>query len=61
MRLLREALLAAIVMGIVLYLYIVAGGAVLCSICGVVLHRDRPPTVHHSKIAPGADSISLWT
>jgi hypothetical protein len=53
MRVLKEALLSAIIMGIVLYLYIVAGGTVLCSICGVVLHRDKPPTVHHSKIAAG--------
>jgi hypothetical protein len=61
MRLLREGLLSSAVMGVVLYLYVVAGGALLCSICGVVLHRDKPPTVHQSKIAPGKDSISFPT
>ena len=34
MRLPREALLAIIVTAVVLYLYIVAGGAVLYGICG---------------------------
>ena len=61
MRLFREALLSAIVMGVVLYLYLVAGGAVLLGICGFVSHRDKPAPVYHSKIAPGVDSISLRT
>jgi hypothetical protein len=59
MRLLREALLSALVMGVVLYLYLVAGGAVLCSLCGFVSHRDKPAAVHRLKIAADVNSTSL--
>ena len=58
MRFLKEALLSFFVMGLVLYLYVVAAGAVLFSLC-FVSHRDKPAVVHHSKIAPAVDSIWL--
>lgn len=51
MRLPREALLAIIVTAVVLYLYIVAGGAVLYGICGFASQRDKPAAVHHPKLA----------
>jgi hypothetical protein len=44
-----------------LYLYLVAGGALFCSICGFFSHRDKPTAVHHSKITSAVDSISLRT
>jgi hypothetical protein len=61
MKLFREALLCFFVIAIVLYLYFVAASATLLSLCGFVPHRDKPATIHHSKIAPAADSISLRT
>lgn len=61
MRLLRETLLSLFVMGVVLYLYLVAGGIVLCGICGFVSHRDKPAAVHHSKMAADVNSTALLT
>jgi hypothetical protein len=58
MRFLREALLSMLVIGLVLYLYVVAAGAVLCSMCGFVSHRQKPAAIHHSKLAAGTDSMS---
>jgi hypothetical protein len=50
MRLLREALLCLFVIAIVLYLYSVAAGVALLSLCGFFSHRDEPEAVRHVKI-----------
>lgn len=50
MSLLRETVLSLFVMGLVLYLYFVAAGAALLSLCGFLSHRDGPETLHHFTV-----------
>ena len=47
MKLLREALLSLFVGGVVLYLYFVAEGTALLSLCGFLSYRNGPVTLHH--------------
>jgi hypothetical protein len=51
MKLLREALLSLFVGGVVLYLYCVAAGAALLSLCGFFSHRNGPAMLHHFTVA----------
>ena len=50
----REALLSLFAIGIVLYLYFVAGGVALLSLCGFLLHRDGPETPDHFPVRANA-------
>lgn len=61
MRVLREALLSAFVIGTILYVYLLAAGAALFGLSGLVSQRDKLAAVHHSKVASGGDSTSIWT
>ena len=54
MRLLREALLDFFVVWVVLSLYLVAAGAALFSLCGLLSHRDEPETLHHFTVVTNA-------
>ena len=51
MRVLREALLSLFVMGIVLYVYLLAVGAALFEICGLASSGGQPETPHNLRIA----------
>lgn len=50
MRILREALLSLVVISVVLYLYVVAGGTLLLNVCGLGSGRGEPEAPHHLKI-----------
>ena len=54
MKLLREMVLCFFVVGVVLYLYFVAAGVALLSLCGFLSHRNGPATLHHFTIAANA-------
>ena len=56
MRLLKESLLSFFVLGIVLCLYLLAGGVALFSLCGFVSQRGEPEAVRHFKIVTDATS-----
>jgi hypothetical protein len=49
MRFLKESLLSLFVVAVVLYLYFVAAGAALLSLCGLLLPPDGLETLHHLK------------
>ena len=51
MRLLRETLLSLFVISVVLYLYVVAVGALLFNVCRIVFAGGHPEAAHHLKIA----------
>jgi hypothetical protein len=51
MRFVREALLSVIVIGVVVYLYFVAGGVLLFYVCGLSSSGGGPEAPDHLKIA----------
>jgi hypothetical protein len=54
MRLLREGLLSIFVVTAVLYLYLLAAGAALLSLCGFLSHLNEPKTLDHFTVAANA-------
>ena len=50
MRILREALLSVFVIGVVLYLYLLARSALFLNVCGLASSGGEPEAAHHLKL-----------
>lgn len=51
MKFLKESLLSFFVIGLVLYLYVLAAGAELLNLCGFASSGGEPEAAQHFKIA----------